>query len=65
MSKIGLFYGTQTGKTESIASMIQEQLGTDLVDIHEIADVTGDDFTDYQDLIIGAPTWNVGELSSD
>ena len=33
MSKIGLFYGTQTGKTESIASMIQEQLGTDLVDI--------------------------------
>ena len=65
MSRIGLFYGTQTGKTESIASMIQEQLGSDVVDIHEIADVTGDDFTDYQDLIIGAPTWNVGELSSD
>ena len=56
MSKIGLFYGTQTGKTEEIASMIQEQIGTDLVDIHEIADVTGDDFTDYQDLIIGVPT---------
>ena len=37
MSKIGLFYGTQTGKTESIAEMIQAQLGKDVVDIHEIA----------------------------
>ena len=30
----------QTGKTESIASMIPAQLGTDIVDIHEIADAT-------------------------
>jgi flavodoxin I len=65
VSKIGLFYGTQTGKTEEIASMIQAQLGNDIVDIHEIADVTVGDLADYQYLIIGVPTWNGGELSSD
>jgi len=65
MSKIGFFYGSHTGKTESIASMIQAQLGTDVVDIHAILDVTVGDFADYQDLIIGVLTWNVGELSSD
>jgi flavodoxin I len=65
MSKIGLFYGTQTGKTEQIASMIQEELGEDMVDIHDMSDVRVSDFVDYQHLIIGVPTWNNGELSSD
>lgn len=65
MSKIGLFYGTQTGNTEQIASMIQEEIGKDIVDIHDMSDVKIGDFADYQHLIIGVPTWNNGELSSD
>jgi flavodoxin I len=39
MSKIGLFYGTQTGKTEQIASMIQEELEKDMVDIHNMSEI--------------------------
>jgi flavodoxin I len=39
MSTIGLFYGTQTGKTESIYSMIQEQLGADIVDLHFFGEI--------------------------
>ncbi len=65
MSKIGLFYGTQTGKTESIAEIIQEELGTTVVTIHDMSQAEVADFNNYQNLIIGAPTWNVGELSSD
>ncbi len=65
MSKIGLFYGTQTGKTETIAEMIQEQLGKGIVDLYDMSQAETDDFADYQHLIIGAPTWNIGELSSD
>jgi flavodoxin I len=65
MSKIGLFYGTQTGKTETIAEMIQEELGNSNVILHDMSQVEVDDFTGYENLIIGAPTWNVGELSSD
>ncbi len=63
MAKIGLFYGTQTGKTESAAEEIQKEFGgQDLVALHDIADSEVSDFAAYQYLIIGCPTWNVGDL---
>ncbi|HHP7231755.1 MAG TPA: flavodoxin FldA [Xenococcaceae cyanobacterium] len=66
MTKIGLFYGTTTGKTESAAEMIQAELGGDrLVTLHDIAEVADSDFDDYEYVIIGCPTWDIGELQSD
>jgi len=65
MSKpIGLFYGTTTGKTESAAETIRDTLGGD-VTMHDIADAEASDFEQYECLIIGCPTWNIGELQSD
>ncbi|NJL20470.1 MAG: flavodoxin FldA [Leptolyngbyaceae cyanobacterium SM1_3_5] len=66
MEKIGLFFGTQTGNTESIAQMIQEALGGEsVVALHEIFSVEPSDFAAYDRIIIGCPTWNIGELQSD
>jgi flavodoxin I len=66
MSKIGLFYGTQTGNTELLAGAIQEALGGDsAVDMYDVADASTDDFSSYDILILGCPTWNIGELQSD
>ncbi len=66
MSQIGLFFGTTTGKTESVAEIIQKEFGgEDVVTLHNIADVEDSDFADYKYLILGCPTWNVGELQSD
>jgi flavodoxin I len=65
MSKIGLFFGTQTGKTEDAADRIAAEFGGDLVTLHDIASSSADDFAEYSCLIIGCPTWNVGELQSD
>jgi flavodoxin I len=66
MTKIGLFFGTQTGNTETIADIIQAEFGGDgVVNLHDIADASPDDFADYPCLIIGCPTWNIGELQSD
>lgn len=66
MSQIGLFFGTTTGKTESVAETIQKEFGgEDVVTLHNIADVEDNEFADYQYLIIGCPTWDVGELQSD
>ena len=66
MAKIGLFYGTTTGKTEAAAEAIQAELGgDDVVTIHEIADAEEGDFGNYECLIIGCPTWDIGELQSD
>ncbi|MDJ1183936.1 flavodoxin FldA [Roseofilum casamattae] len=63
MAKIGLFYGTQTGKTESAAEEIQKEFGgDDVVAIKDIADSVPSDLDSYDCLIIGSPTWNVGDL---
>jgi flavodoxin I len=65
MAQIGLFFGTQTGNTEAIAEAIQKELGSNLVDLHDIAKADTSDFTGYRYLVIGCPTWNIGELQSD
>ncbi|BAQ64378.1 flavodoxin FldA [Geminocystis sp. NIES-3709] len=66
MAKIGLFFGTQTGNTESIGETIQKELGgKSIVDLQDVADVELEDFNEYEYLIIGCPTWNIGELQSD
>lgn len=66
MAKIGLFYGTQTGNTETIAEALQAELGGDsVVDLHNIADIDIEDLGNYECVIIGCPTWNIGELQSD
>lgn len=64
MAKVGLFYGSTTGKTEAVAEAIQAALGGEnVVALHEISDVS-EELADYDCLIIGCPTWDVGELQS-
>ena len=66
MSKIALFFGTTTGKTESAAEMIQAEFGgDDVLEMYDIAEAELDQLQNYDCLIIGCPTWNVGELQSD
>ena len=66
MAKVGLFYGSTTGKTADAAEKIQASLGGDsVVAMIEIADVEPSDLLNYEYLIIGSPTWNVGDLQDD
>ena len=64
MAKVGLFYGSTTGKTADAAEQVQSALGGDsVVDLVEIEDANA--LADYQYLIIACPTWNIGELQDD
>ncbi|NEP39189.1 MAG: flavodoxin FldA [Okeania sp. SIO2G4] len=66
MSNIGLFVGSTTGKTESVAEMVQAEFGgDDVVTIHNMDEVNTEDFDGYQNIIVASPTWNIGELQSD
>ena len=66
MSKIGLFYGSTTGKTEGAAEAIQEEFGGEsVVTLHEITDASPEDFSGYEYIIIGCPTWDIGALQAD
>ena len=64
MAKVGLFYGSTTGKTADAAEQVQAALGGDsMVDLVEIEDAST--LSDYEYLIIACPTWNIGELQDD
>ncbi|MEZ5530090.1 MAG: flavodoxin [Porticoccaceae bacterium] len=65
MTKIGLFFGSDEGNTESIAQRIACRLGVDVVDVHDIGEVTQLEFLDYDKLILGIPTWDFGQIQSD
>ena len=46
MASVGLFFGSDTGNTEVVAKMIQKQLGKQLVDVKDIANIR------YYDLVL-------------
>jgi len=63
MAKVGLFFDTQTGNTEEIAQQLYEELGGDAaIDLHSISDVEVSTIAEYEQIIIGSPTWDTGEL---
>lgn len=64
MNKIGLFYGSDTGCTEAVSEMIQEQLGTDVVELIDVYDASVEDFDRFDKIIIGLSTWHDGQLVS-
>mgnify|MGYP001202802991 FL=1 len=64
--KIGLFYGSDTGRTTAVAEQIKETLGDKLnIDMHDVVDFNKTDIEKYDYLIIGLSTWYDGELQSD
>ncbi|MEO1181824.1 MAG: flavodoxin [Cyanobacteria bacterium J06636_28] len=64
MAKVGLFYGSTTGKTADAAEQVQAALGGDsVVDLIEIEDASA--LAEYECLIVACPTWNIGELQDD
>lgn len=63
--KIGLFYGSSTCYTEIAGEKIREKIGSDRVDIYNVADDPLDKMEDYRLIICGIPTWDYGELQED
>jgi flavodoxin I len=67
--KIGLFYGTDTGNTETVSNKIKDKinaiLGGDDVEVIEIYKKEAAEFAPYEYIIVGMPTWYDGELQGD
>jgi flavodoxin I len=60
-----LFYGTQTGTTEGVATEIQMQL-SDLIDVcKNIYGVQPSELESADFLVLGGSTWGDGELTDD
>lgn len=65
MAKIGLFFGSDEGNTESAALRIAQHFPQDSIDIYDIADVTQLEFVEYPFILLGIPTWDFGQIQSD
>ena len=65
MEKVGIFYGSSTGNTETAANQIQQELGTDMADVKEVTDASANDLETYSNIIFGASTWGVGDMQDD
>ena len=65
MEKIGIFFGSTTGTTETVAEMIGGKLDVAASDIHNVADTDPSKVSDYDCLLLGSSTWGDGELQDD
>jgi len=54
---VGLFFGTQTGKTEEAATLLADSTGLEASDI---GDISAGDLSGYDGIIAGVPTWHTG-----
>lgn len=63
MARIGLFFGTNTGKTRKVAKMIKKRFDDDtMADALNVNRATAEELAQYQYLIIGTPTLGDGQL---
>ncbi len=63
MGKTAIFYGSTEGNTESVAYKLKDLLGE--VDVFDVASASAEDLENYDNIIFGASTWEIGELQED
>ena len=62
---IALFYGSSTCYTEIAGEKISHAIGSEYIDIFNIADTPIFEAVNYDYIIMGIPTWDYGELQED
>lgn len=65
MEKIGIFYGSTTGNSETVANKLQENFGSECADIIDVSNASSADIERYTNLIFGCSTWGIGDLQDD
>lgn len=62
---IGIYFGSTTGNTGDVADLIYEELGGRASKPVDIEHLTPGDLLGHDTLLLGIPTWNVGEMQED
>ncbi len=65
MRNIGIFYGSSTGTTATIAHKIAKQLDVPEEDIHNVAEAAPSSVQPYDVLVFGTSTWGNGDVQVD
>ena len=65
MNKIGIFYGSSGGNTQSVAKTVAKKLGVGDNDIYDVGKAKASDLSGYDVLLFGSSTWGLGDLQDD
>jgi len=67
MATIGLFFGSSTGNTENAAEQIQKllQAAGHEVNLLNVYSESVQSMQNYEYLVLGIPTWDIGEIQED
>lgn len=65
MSKIGIFYGSNTGYTAGVAGKLAEKLGVAATDVNDVANTEPSKLGDYDVLLLGTSTWGAGDMQDN
>ncbi len=66
MKSVTIIYGSNTGGTEKVAFTIKEKLESSLdVKVLDVANSSQSDLEEASNLILGASTWNFGDIQDD
>jgi flavodoxin I len=65
LKQVGIFFGSSSGKTASVARRIHEKLGPESSDLRDVEESSPDDLLGYDFLILGIPTWGIGKTQED
>tara|TARA_Y100001970_G_C13753374_1_gene612121 strand:- start:73 stop:588 length:516 start_codon:yes stop_codon:yes gene_type:complete len=67
MKKIGIFWGSSTDNTTTATEFMKEYLEMNdyEVEIFNVADEDVEKILEFDNIIIGCPTWHIGELQED
>jgi flavodoxin I len=64
METIGIFYGSTSGSTKSVAEKIQKAFGKK-AELHDIKEATIEMIQAYTNLIFGTSAWGIGDMQDD
>lgn len=65
MKKVGIFFASAMGNTETAAIDIQNTFGHEQADVIPVTDADVSTINQYENLIIGGSTWGAGEVQDD
>lgn len=65
MEKIGIFYGSSTENSETVANKLEIAFGSDNVDVYNVCVASSADIEKYSNIIFGCSTWGIGDLQDD
>ncbi len=64
MAKIGIFFGSTEGNTERVVGQIMDAFAGE-AESFNVNSATADDMQPFPYIILGCPTWEIGQLQED